>query len=43
MRRDHVLEDMLRGLSARMIPIEAPFDPESGAYSQDLADHRHQL
>ena len=32
-RRDHVLEDMLRGLGARLTPIEAPFDPEPGAYS----------
>src|SRR5262245_22345036 len=32
-RRDHVLEDMLRRLGARLTPIEAPFDPESGAYA----------
>jgi urease accessory protein len=31
-RRDHVLEDMLRGLGATLNFIEAPFDPESGAY-----------
>ena len=31
-RRDHVLEDMLRGLGARLTPVEAPFDPEQGAY-----------
>jgi urease accessory protein len=31
-RRDHVLEEMLRGLGARLTPIEAPFDPEQGAY-----------
>ena len=31
-RRDHVLEDMLHGLGARLTPIEAPFDPEPGAY-----------
>jgi urease accessory protein len=36
-RRDHVLEDMLRGLGARLMPIEAPFDPEPGAYQS----HRH--
>jgi urease accessory protein len=35
-RRDHVIEDMLRGLGAHVTPIEAPFDPESGAY-----DHHH--
>ena len=27
-RRDHVLEEMLRGLGAHMTPVEAPFDPE---------------
>jgi len=27
-RRDHVLEDMLRGLGAHLKPVEAPFDPE---------------
>ena len=32
-RRDHVIEDMLRGLGARVIEIEAPFDPEGGAYA----------
>jgi urease accessory protein len=31
-RRDHVLEDMLRGLGAQLQPIEAPFEPEHGAY-----------
>ena len=31
-RRDHVLEDMLRRVGARPIPIDAPFDPEPGAY-----------
>jgi urease accessory protein len=35
-RRDHVLEEMLRGLGARLTPIEAPFEPEAGAYA-----HRH--
>ena len=28
-RRDHVLEDMLRGLGAAVIAIEAPFDPQA--------------
>jgi urease accessory protein len=31
-RRDHVIEEMVRGLGARVIEIEAPFDPEGGAY-----------
>jgi urease accessory protein len=41
-RRDHVLEDMLRGLGARLTPIEAPFDPEPGAYGHGHShDHGH--
>ncbi len=31
-RRDHVLEAMLRGLGANVQPISAPFTPEGGAY-----------
>lgn len=31
-RPDHVIEAMLQGLGARLEPIEAPFDPEGGAY-----------
>ena len=30
-RRDHVLEEMLRGLGARVLPLEASFDPEPAA------------
>jgi urease accessory protein len=33
-QRDHVLEEMLHGLGARLAHIDAPFDPESGAYEQ---------
>jgi urease accessory protein len=49
-RRDHVIEDMVRGLGARVIAIEAPFDPEGGAYADGHAhaashgaghDHAH--
>jgi urease accessory protein len=29
---DHVLEDMLRRLGAKVAHIEAPFEPEGGAY-----------
>ena len=35
-RRDHVLEDMLGGMGASLTFLEAPFEPESGAY-----DHGH--
>jgi|ERR1043166_6232213 urease accessory protein len=32
-RRDHVLEHMLRGLGAQLTLVNAPFDPEPGAYT----------
>jgi urease accessory protein len=32
-RRDHVIAAMAAGLGARVVEIEAPFDPEGGAYS----------
>lgn len=35
---DHVLEEMLRGLGARVSAVEAPFEPEAGAYG---GGHRH--
>jgi urease accessory protein len=37
-RRDHVLEAMLTGLGATLTPIEAPFDPEQGAYAHGPDD-----
>jgi len=40
-RRDHVIEDMLRGLGARITPIEAPFEPEGGAYAHHHHDDDH--
>jgi urease accessory protein len=51
-RRDHVIEAMVKGLGARVIEIEAPFDPEGGAYAggghaahdhsaHDQHDHHH--
>src|ERR1700730_430056 len=36
-RRDHVIEAMVTGLGARIIEIEAPFDPEGGAYASGHA------
>lgn len=35
--QDHVLEDMLRRLGARVTHVEAPFEPEAGAYGH----HHH--
>jgi urease accessory protein len=47
-RRDHVIEAMVKGLGARVIEIEAPFDPEGGAYAggghahaPEHAEHGH--
>ena len=46
-RRDHVIEAMVTGLGARIIEIEAPFDPEGGAYAaahvhaEDHSAHDH--
>jgi urease accessory protein len=40
-RRDHVLKEMLRGIGARVVEIEAPFDPEGGAYTTPSAQHHH--
>jgi urease accessory protein len=40
-RRDHVIEAMVKGLGARVIEIEAPFDPEGGAYAGTTHDHSH--
>ena len=40
-RRDHVIEEMLRGLGARLTHIEAPFDPERGAYDHHGPGHHH--
>jgi urease accessory protein len=46
-RRDHVIEAMAEGLRARVVPLEAPFNPEGGAYAEAEAsaatpqDHDH--
>ena len=40
-RRDHVIEAMVQGLGARIIEIEAPFDPEGGAYAAVAETHGH--
>ena len=48
-RRDHVIEDMVRGLGGHVAHVEAPFDPEAGAYAgggghhhaHDDNDHHH--
>jgi urease accessory protein len=46
-RRDPVIEDMARRLGAALVEIEAPFNPEGGAYvaapgaTHDHPDHGH--
>ena len=42
-RRDPVIEDMARGLGATVVAIEAPFNPEGGAYvrATDGQNHDH--
>lgn len=47
---DHVLKEMLLGLGARVEEVEAPFEPEAGAYGENAGEsgghagddgHRH--
>ena len=40
-RRDPVIEEMARGLGASVVAIEAPFNPEGGAYAKGGHDHGH--
>ncbi|SKA30766.1 urease accessory protein UreE [Consotaella salsifontis] len=39
-RRDPVLKTMLEGLGARVLEVDAAFDPEGGAYDGE-AEHSH--
>jgi len=38
-RADHVIQDMVEGLGGHVEAIEAPFDPEAGAYAPGLGHH----
>lgn len=40
-RADHVIKDMLLGLGAFVSEIDAPFDPEGGAYGDASGGHNH--
>src|ERR1700732_929431 len=40
-RPDHVIEDMLHGLGAELVKVQAPFQPEGGAYSGHGHCHNH--
>jgi urease accessory protein len=39
LRRDAAIEALLAALDARVTPIEAPFDPEGGAYAASTHHH----
>jgi urease accessory protein len=41
LRRDPAIETLLESLGARLTEIEAPFDPEGGAYAHDVRAHDH--
>ena len=45
-RADHVIAEMVAGLGGRLTPLDAPFDPEIGAYAgpqhHKHDDHRHE-
>ncbi len=41
-RRDHVIEAMVEGLGGTLRAIEAPFDPEGGAYAGGHHGHEEQ-
>ena len=41
MRRDHVLEDMLTRLGARLTPLDAAFDPEPASPHAHAHGHDH--
>jgi urease accessory protein len=40
-RADHVIAEMVEGLGGHVDAMEAPFDPEAGAYSGGGPDLRH--
>jgi urease accessory protein len=40
-RTDHVIGEMVEHLGGHVEPIEAPFDPESGAYAGGGHHHHH--
>jgi len=40
-QHDHVLDDMLRGLGLQPTLVEAPFEPEPGAYGGSAQGHGH--
>ena len=41
-QHDHVLDEMVRGLGLEVVTEQAPFEPESGAYSGGGHHHSHE-
>lgn len=40
-RADHVIAAMVEGLGAKVLTLDAPFDPEPGAYAGGGGHHHH--
>ena len=40
-RADHVIATMIKGLGGRVVRLDAPFDPEVGAYAGTAQAHQH--
>ncbi len=40
-RADHVIRDMVEGLGGHVDAMDAPFDPEDGAYAANTGPHHH--
>lgn len=41
LRRDPAIETLLEGLGAKLTAIDAPFEPEGGAYAAAPGEHHH--
>ena len=41
LKRDPAIETLLENLGAKLVAIEAPFEPEGGAYAAPAGDHHH--
>jgi urease accessory protein len=41
LKRDPAIEALLQSLGAKVVTIDAPFEPEGGAYASPAADHHH--
>jgi urease accessory protein len=41
LKRDPAIETLLQSLGAKIVAIEAPFEPEGGAYAAAVSGHAH--